>query len=150
MSGEPIKSKSSIGVRLTGTPRDGQNVAVANDETLKTIFGTEHSEMAEGLLSHCLKVLKSNEASDDESGNDERAFMLTAIVELKPRDAAERMLAVQMAATHIAMIRSGRWLASTESVDQVKTHYNGYTKLARTYAMQMSVRTLQRHLNDEG
>ena len=36
------------------------------------LFGTEPPEMAEALLSHCLKVLKSSESSDDHNGNDER------------------------------------------------------------------------------
>jgi len=43
------------------------------------------------------------------------------------------------------MIRSGRWLANSERVDQVQAHYNGYTKLARTYVSQMEA--LRKHRN---
>ena len=145
MSKAVKKPESSLGVSLSGTPKDGQKVALGREESLQTIFGTKHPEMAEALLGHCLKVLKSDEASDDFPGSDERAFMIAAIAELKPRDAVERMLAVQMAATHVAMIRSGRWLANSNRLDQVQAHYNGYTKLARTYAAQ--VEALRKHRN---
>ncbi|WP_051544655.1 hypothetical protein [Sulfitobacter mediterraneus] len=101
--------------------------------------------MANGLLSHCLKVLKANEASDDFAGNDERAFMLAAIKELAPRDAVERMLAVQMAATHVAMVRAGRWLALADTVEKATAYNSNYTKLARTYTAQMEA--LRKHRN---
>ncbi|WP_170398790.1 hypothetical protein [Ruegeria arenilitoris] len=90
-------------------------------------------------------MLKANESSEDYAGNDEREFMLAAVAELKPRDTVERMLAVQMAATHVAMVRSARWLANSERIDQVNVHYNGYNKLARTYAAQ--VEALRKHRN---
>ena len=96
-------------------------------------------------MRHCFKVLKANEASDEFAGNDERSFMLATVAEFKPRDTVERLLAVQMAATHVAMVRSARWLANSESIDQVTAHYAGYTKLARSYAAQ--VETLRKHRN---
>ena len=71
--------------------------------------------------------------------------MIAVVAELKPRDTVERMLAVQMAATHVALIRSGRWLATSDNIDQVQAHYSGYTKLARTYATQ--VEALRKHRN---
>ncbi len=60
-------------------------------------------------------------------------------------DTVERMLAVQMVATHLALVKSGLWLANAESIDQVKAHYSGYNKLARTYAAQ--VEALRKHRN---
>ena len=98
---------------------------------------------ANALLSHCLKVLKRDEASDDHPANDERLFMLSVIRDLAPRDAVERMLSVQMAATHVATIRSARWLANTDSIAQVQAHYTGFNKLARTFAAQ--VEALRKH-----
>lgn len=67
------------------------------------------------------------------------------VAKFKPRDTVERLLAVQMAATHVAMVRSARWLANAENVDQVNAHYTGYNKLAQTYAAQ--VETLRKHRN---
>lgn len=63
--------------------------------------------------------------------------MLAAVAEMKPRDTFKRMLSVQMAATQVALIRSGRWLTNAERVDQVNAHYSGYTKLARANVAQM-------------
>jgi hypothetical protein len=145
MSKAPKKQSTELGVTMSGTPETGLHVKVSHEKALQSIFGTKHPEMATALLQHCFKVLKSDEASDDMPGNDERLFMVTAIAEIKPRDGVERMLAVQMAATHVAMVRSGRWLAHAEKVEQVKAHYNGYTKLARTYAAQ--VEALRKHRN---
>ena len=145
MSKTPKKPESELGVSLSGTPEKGQRITLGNEKAVQSIFGTNHPKMADALLGHCLKVLKADEASDDHDGNDERMFMLTAVAEIKPRDTFERMLAVQMAATHVAMIRSARWLANAERVDQVQAHYSGYNKLARTYSMQME--TLRKHRN---
>jgi hypothetical protein len=145
MSTELTKPTSDLGVKISGTPKSGQRVTVGQDDALNKIFGTKHPEMATALMQHCLKVLKATEASDDHPGNDERLFMITVVAEIKPRDAVERMLAVQMAATHVALIRSGRWLANAEHVEQVKAHYSGYTKLTRTFAAQ--VEALRKHRN---
>ena len=134
-----------IGVSVSGSHKKGQQIKITGETALLDVFGTENPEMADALMRHCIKVLKTNEASDDHAGNDERMFMLTAVAEIKPRDAVERMLAVQMAATHVAMIRSGRWLANADNIDQVQAHYSGYNKLARTYSMQME--TLRKHRN---
>lgn len=144
--GKELQTKTSaIGVAITGTPETGHKIVIESDEAIQNLFQTETPEMASGLLSHCLKVSKPNEASDDYAGHDERAFMLAAVKEIAPRDAVERMLAVQMAATHVALIRAGRWLATTDTVEQVKVHYSGYALLTRTYAAQMAA--LGKHRN---
>ena len=128
---------------MTGTPKTGQTVTLGQETALQTLFGTKIPEMAEALLGHCLKVLASNEASDDYPGSDERIFMLAAVEEIKPRDAVERMLAVQMAATHVAMIRQGRRMAHAEQLPQFEAHERAYNKLARTFAAQ--VEALRKH-----
>jgi hypothetical protein len=145
MSKPPKKQTSTLGVTLNGSAQSGHKIVIESDEAIQNLFQTETPEMASGLLSHCLKVLKSNEASDDYEGHDERAFMLAAVKEIAPRDAVERMLAVQIAATHVALIRAGRWLATTDTVEQVKVHYSGYALLTRTYAAQMAA--LGKHRN---
>jgi hypothetical protein len=141
----PKRPESKLGVSVAGTPEDGQHVTIKSDTALQNLFGTEHPELAEALFGHCMKVLKANESSDDFAGNDERMFMLTSVAEIEPRDTFERMLAVQMATTHVAMVRAGRWLANADHIEQVKAHYNGYTKLARAYVGQMEA--LRKHRN---
>lgn len=131
------------GVKIKGSAKEGLVVELAHEKALTEIFGTDEQEQAAALVSHCLKVLKPNEASDEFPANDERQFMLSIIRDLAPRDAVERMLAVQLVATHVATIRSARWLATTETLPQVEAHYTGFNKLARTFAAQ--VEALRKH-----
>ncbi|SDJ14741.1 hypothetical protein [Lutimaribacter saemankumensis] len=145
MSKPPEKANTKAGVTFNGTPEGGQKVVVPHEAALMEIFNTSDDKQAEALTRHCLKTLKNREASDEHPGEDERQFMLSIIKDLEPRDAVERMLVVQMAATHVAMIRSARWLAGTETLPQVQAHYTGYNKLARTYAAQ--VEALRKYRN---
>ncbi len=145
MTDKKLDDKSTLGIKMGGNNKEGQKLIVSQADTLKKLFGTVHDEMANGLFRHCIKVLKSDEASDEFSGNDERIFMVAAISEIKPRDGIERMLAVQIAATHVALIRAGRWMANADNLEQVKAHTTGYNKLARTYSLQMEA--LRKHRN---
>lgn len=139
MSNPPKRQTSStFDVALKGSAESGHQVVLSSEDAIQDLFRSETPEMANGLLSHCLKVLKPNEASDDYEGHDERAFMLAVIKEFAPRDGVGRMLAVQMTANNVALIRAGKWFATTDSVEQVKVHYSGYALLARTYAAQLA------------
>jgi len=132
-----------LGVKVSGSARTGHTITLSHENSLCRIFGTSDEMQANALLSQCLKPLKADEASDEHPGNDERIFMLSVIRDLAPRDPVERMIAVQMAATHVATIRSARWLANTENIPQVQAHYTGFNKLARTFAAQ--VEALRKH-----
>jgi hypothetical protein len=134
---------NDLGVKVSGSARTGHKIELTQETALCQLFGTSDEMQANALLSHCLKPLKANEASDEHPGNDERAFMLSVIRDLAPRDAVERMLAVQMAATHVATIRAGRWLATSDNLPQVQAHYTGFNKLARTFSAQ--VEALRKH-----
>ena len=128
----PAKKKSDIGV---GNSRKvaKHEAALRPDDYRRMLFGTINPAMGDALINQCFRVLKKEEASDEYPIHDERDFMVVAVWEIKPRDAVERMLAVQMAATHVALIRSARWLAHAVTIDQMKAHYSGYNKLYRTY-----------------
>ena len=147
--GKAIMSKiekaktDDLGVKISGSAQTGHKISLTRKSAICQIFGTSDENQANALLSQCLKPLKADEASDEQPGNDERVFMLSVIRDLAPRDAVERMIAVQMAATHVATIRSARWLANTENIPQVQAHYTGFNKLARTFAAQ--VEALRKH-----
>lgn len=144
--GKIEKAKTDdLGVKVSGSAEKGHKVKLAHDRALCQIFGTSDEQQANALLSHCLKPLKADEASDEHPANDERTFMLSVIRDLAPRDPVERMLAVQMAATHVATIRSARWLANIQNIPQAQAHYTGFNKLARTFAAQVD--TLRKHRN---
>jgi hypothetical protein len=132
-----------LGVKASGSDQTGQKIVLTHEKALCKIFGTSDEKQAEALLSQCLKPLKPNERSDEHPGNDERVFVLSIIRDIAPRDPIERMLAVQMAATHVATIRSGRWLANADNMAQVQAHYTGFNKLTRTFAAQ--IEALRKH-----
>lgn len=134
-----------LGVTVSGSAKTGHKLELSRENAICQIFGTSDEMLANALLSHCLKHLKADEASDEHPGNDERVFMLSVVRDIAPRDAIERMLAVQMAATHVATIRSARRLAYAENIPQVQAHYTGFNKLARTFAAQ--VEALRKHRN---
>ena len=134
-----------IGVSISGSHKDGQCAKMAEKKALLDIFGTQNPKMANALLSQCLRVLRSDEATDDKPATDERQFMITAVAEIKPQDAIERMLAVQMAATHVAIIRTAGRFAQAKMLPQLEAHERGFNKLARTFTAQ--VEALRKHRN---
>lgn len=141
---EPQSARTgTLGVRFEGSAKTGHVLKLTHEGAVREIFRTTDPDQASALLSHSLKVLKSDEASDAHPSHDERHFMLSMVNDLAPQDAVERMLAVQMAATHVATIRAGRSLANCETIAQIQAHYTGYTKLARTFAAQ--VEALRKH-----
>jgi len=139
------KAETDLGLKLDGSAKDGHEIVLSRADAVKDIFNTQNEGQAEALLLHCLKALNGNEAGNAGEASDERYFMLSIVKDIAARDAVERMLAVQMAATHVAMIRSARWLSGTETIPQVQAHYTGYNKLARTYAAQ--VEALRKYRN---
>ena len=135
----------NLGLTLKGSAKTGHQIKLSRKDALLEIFGTADADQASAFLSHCLKVLKPDEAGDAGEANDERHFLLSIVKDMAPRDPVERMLAVQMAATHVATIRAGRWMATADNLPQVEAHYTGFNKLARTFAAQ--VEALRKHRN---
>lgn len=129
-------------VKVKGSARTGHVVHAEHEATLRNLFNTDHDGAAKALLGQCLAMLHNDEA-DDAHWLDQRDFVMVAIRDLAPRDAVERMLAVQMVATHVATIRAARWMAKSENLPQIEAHYTGFTKLARTYAAQ--VEAMRKH-----
>lgn len=145
MTDQTPTTTKALGVTFSGSNKKGQGVRLTDDDALKRMFNTEHDQTANGLLRHCLKVLGNNEVSEDFAGNDERLFMMNAIADITPQDSVERMLSVQMAATHVAIIRMGRLMANAKDIAQSQAYNNGYTKLTRAYTAQMEA--LRKHRN---
>lgn len=144
MSETPAKMRKTTGIKVSG-PANRQIVTLERDRAVSEIFGTDYPELAKSLMVHCLKVLKADEASDSLPTQDERPFMFAVIAEMEPRDTIERMLAVQMATTHVALTRTARSLANSDNLNQYQAHQTGYNKLARTFTAQMEA--LRKHRN---
>jgi hypothetical protein len=141
----PVPEKApagALGLKVGGSANTGHKLTL-REGTLEKIFGTDEPYQANGLLSHCLKVLKPSEADDTKECDDERGFMFSVVKDIGARDVVERMLAVQMAATHVAMIRAGRSMATCTLLNQLEAHATNYNKLARTFTTQMEA--LRKH-----
>jgi hypothetical protein len=137
------KPSPALGVKFEGSPEEGHQVVMSRENALKDIFATDCDLQANSLLTHCLKALKGDEAGDAGDMNDDRGFMLSIVKDIAPRDAVERMLAVQMAATHVATIRQARRMAVAEQLPQFDSHERAYNKLTRSFAAQ--VEALRKH-----
>ena len=74
---------------------------------------------------------------------DNRGFMVSVVRDLAPRGVVKRMLAVQMATTHVAVVRAARRMASADHLAQLEAHTTAHTKLSRTFAAQ--VEALEHH-----
>jgi hypothetical protein len=144
--GKIEKTKTNdLSVEIGGSASEGHTFTETPDGALSAIFGASDGKQALALLSHCLKVLHPDEAGDAGATNDERHFLLSIVRDMAPRDPVESMLAVQMAATHVATIRAGRRMANCDMLQQLEAHYTGFNKLARTFAAQ--VEALRKHRN---
>ena len=105
-------------------------VQATSEDSLCLIFGTETSEMADGLLRQCVNALNGAAVAKPD-------FMVAAVKEIGPRDGLEGMLATQMVAVHIAMMTFARRLAHVENIPQQDSAERAFNKLARTYVAQV-------------
>jgi len=109
--------------------------------TVRRLFGTDDARQGEALLTQALHALAPEVRNDLES-----AYLVGAIIaDIEPRDAIERLLATQMAAAHMALIRAHKWLAGAQSLPQADAHTNAVARLAKVFTAQ--VEALRRHRN---
>ena len=113
------------------------------EDALNKIFGSESPAVNEALFLQGYTTLKPSEVEDGNS--DMRGFLPAIVREIAPRDGVERMLAVQMATTHVALIRQGGRMANADNLPQFEAHERAYNKLARTYTAQ--IEALRKHRN---
>ena len=119
------------------------NVTQHGADAMEKIFGSESPAVNEGLFLQCFVGLTEAEISS--GGEDRRGFMPAIVRDIAPRDGIERMLAVQMATTHVALIRQGKRMAHAEQLPQFEAHERAYNRLARSFAAQ--VEALRKHRN---
>lgn len=112
-------------------------------DALTRTFGSESPAVNEALFMHGYLTLALSEVEDGPKNM--RGFFPAMVRDLAPRDGIERMLAVQMVATHVALIRQGGRMANADQLLKFEAHERAYNKLARTYTAQ--VEALRKHRN---
>ncbi len=120
---------------------EGECTVVAESpEQINGIFGTNTYEFSTAMLSHCINVSgKKEDAAEDKN------HALAIVAEITPTDGLEAMLATQMAATHIAMMRHSRLMATVDTIAQLDVHEKVFNKLGRTFTIQMEALRKHRH-----
>lgn len=126
-----------------GTEEDGLRVSEVCEYALQQVCGSRSDAVNEGLFNQGLRTLTRNEVADGPS--DMRGCIPAIVRDIVPRDGVERMLTVQMAVTHVALIRQGGRLARVDQLPQFDAHECAFNKLARTFAAQ--VEALRKHRN---
>ena len=143
--GSPGRPKQDFGLPAEGAQEKEETISPSISKFLSQVFPNCDPKLAKVFVGHCFKALNNSERENTDEFNDEVEFMLSIIRDMSPQDAVERMLAVQMAATHIATMRAARWLSRSERLDQGKIHSTAYAKLARTFTTQVEM--LRKHRN---
>ena len=110
----------------------GKEMIVSREDMMRAL-GTDSAEFTDGVLRQLASAVSLGGGADEEAIN----FALAVIAGIEPKDELETMLAMQMAAIHLATMTFTRRLAHVETLDQQHGSERALNKLARTFAMQM-------------
>jgi hypothetical protein len=110
-----------------------------------TRFGTNSEDLILSTIQQLSSVIgRGNDLADNEVRQQAFNGALASVVDSKPKDSIELMLATQMAAVHnIALEVSRRAMYHEQSVEGVKLNINCANKLMNTFARQ--VEALAKH-----
>mgnify|MGYP003668642498 FL=1 len=129
--------------------KDGAGLSIfyKNDEELGLLalistFGVTYGDFTVQQLNGLLQASGTAKDSMEDLGKKASAD-INIVAALEPRDAVESMLAVQMTATHRAIMTAARQLNNSEMLDQSNSAANRMTKLMNVYTRQ--VETLNKH-----
>ena len=110
----------------------GKEMIVSREDMMRAL-GTDSAEFTDGVLRQLASAVSLGGGADEEAIN----FALAVIAGIEPKDELETMLAMQMAAIHLATMTFTRRLAHVETLDQQHGSERALNKLARTFAMQL-------------
>ncbi len=96
-------------------------------------LGTADADFANGILKQIVNISSPGPKTDIDAAN----FVLGAVTGISPNDEVEAMLAMQMAAVHLATMTFARRLAHVENIPQQDSAERAFNKLARTFAGQV-------------
>jgi len=116
------------------------SVVVKDEATLKGVFGGSSLRFADALVSQCGNVSGAKETMAEDKNH-----AIAIVAEIAPQDGVEAMLATQMAAVQIAVMRHSRAMAGAETINQLEIQERVFNRLARTFAAQMEALRKHRH-----
>lgn len=143
---EMRKRITSAARRSEGLPKfeqteDGSwNMNVTDILGYMQIFGGSTLPFCSAMASGCANVSGRTESLKQDKNN-----ALVIVAEIAPQDGIEAMLATQMAAVHIAMMRHSRMMAGAETIPQLDLQEKVFNKLARNFTAQVEALRKHRH-----
>jgi hypothetical protein len=102
-------------------------------EVFFNTIGTNNSDFAVGLMHQLIAIATVGGKLDETKLN----FVRSVVTELQPKDHVEAMLAVQMAAVHLATVTFAERLAHVNHLAQLDSVERALNKLARTFVNQV-------------
>jgi hypothetical protein len=134
------QEKPSFRIKIS-TDADGNKKAELDESNnpiahpvMMNAFGSTDPAFLDGIVA---QVFKLNEFDENDEVGDERGinFMLSVIQRIEPRDQLEAMLATQMAAVHVTIMKLARHLPQFLAHQGIPER--SFNKLTRTFAIQM-------------
>ena len=117
----------------------------ANEDALKRAFGTGDSGFLSGLIH---QIANAASAGRNSPGDQCIRFLLGFVKSSCPRDEIDAALAAQIAAAHVAAMRSAHRLAHAETLEEQDRAERASNKLARTFAGLVEARQRYRAASD--
>ena len=111
---------------------DHKDPAVGTLHLIQSL-GTNSSDFACSVLAQLANAVSTGKEADAEAMN----FALAVIAGIEPQDELETMLAMQMAAIHLATMTFSRRLAHVETLAQQDSAERALNKLTRTFTAQL-------------
>jgi hypothetical protein len=96
-------------------------------------LGTTDPDFASGLIRQLANISSPGSNIDEDALN----FVTSIVKGMGPKDQVEAILAVQMAAIHLATVTFSRRLAHVENIPQQDSAERALNKLARTFVSQV-------------
>ncbi len=121
---------------------DAVAAKVPDLEMLFDLFGTTYNRLAMSLLTQASTAVGTTGQCGAMEG---REFMVAMIEDFAPQDATERLLAMQMAATHAGMMQASAKMNDARHLEAHEIFARSFNRLARTFTAQ--VEALRRHRN---
>lgn len=128
-------ARQKISFRSEG---DLVHTKVPDLQTLHDLFGTSDTTLSTELMKQAVKA-----AGPYREGIYE--LVLAIIEDFAPNDAVERLIAVQMAATHTSMMEVSAKMNGVKTIQAHEVYERSFNRLARTFTAQ--IEALRKHRN---
>jgi hypothetical protein len=134
--GTPGREMQDLARRIVGSTE----IRTVDDKELLETFGTTDKYFARGLIGQIL-TMGSIRGDTSGMGGDGYDFAVSVLRGVKPKDQIAAMLATQMAATHMAVIKYINRLACEEYLHLHDSEERTLNKLLRAFVMQFEAFT---------